>query len=632
MSKEYISEMSKLLRNEVLNSIFGFYFSCKADNSWTLIDIKGSFEKLTGLDADEFIGEKKKTLFDFFNQEDHDLIRQACHQLLSEKTAINLKLRLITASSPDKTIKLNAVIYINSDSIQIIEGFIKPVSDDDFESNIINRYFQSFQNAVDAGSAVLVTDINGNIIYVNDLFCFYSKYNRQELIGSNPRIVNSGFHPKNFFEAMWKTIKSGKIWRGEVKDKAKDGTCFWTDSVITPVFNNYGQVVRFLCVKSISTEKKNFEEALNQITRLNKLHFEMSDDLFYIIQPIREHGHIVHSLNYVSSNVVKYFGMTDILIKNNPNLFTSVIHLDDKKEVKLKKEEFLREKKPFEITYRVIHQKTGEIFWMLDHWYPVLDENNEIKEIICNAKNITALKEREEKLSDSIRKLEEKQMALMQFNYIISHNLKGPVNNISSLLDLLLDNDNTPEENFQINRFLKKSVTSLDEIILDLSKLINEKNQSKELRVKINLNELLGDILVHLEKQIEESRADVKVTIENGSSELFLIKSYIHSILFNLIQNALKYRSDKRSPVIEITAFPEKKNYCILIKDNGIGMDLEKYRYDIFKMYKQINAESEGKGMGLFMTKFQVESMGGALEVDSSPDRGTVFKLIFPLN
>lgn len=632
MSKEYISEMSKLLRNEVLNSIFGFYFSCKADNSWTLIDIKGSFEKLTGLDADEFIGEKKKTLFDFFNQEDHDLIRQACHQLLSEKTAINLKLRLITAGTPDKTIKLSAVLSTNANSEEIIEGFVKPVSDEDFETNIINRYFQSFQNVIDFGSLVAISDVKGNLIYVNDLFCYYSKFTKEELIGETVNVIDSGHHPKGFYEQIWEVINAGKIWRGEIKNKAKDGTFFWTDTVITPVLNNKGKIVRFLSLKTISTEKKKIEQELTEITLLNNVILDLTEDFYYIIDLKEKYDGYNFSFSFISKNVNKYFGLTDLMVKRNPGLLFSAIHPDDLNEIKTERKTFLNTKKTTEITYRIIHQKTGEIFWMLDHWYPVLDENNEIKEIICNAKNITALKEREEKLSDSIRKLEEKQMALMQFNYIISHNLKGPVNNISSLLDLLLDKDNSPEENFQINRFLKKAVTSLDEIILDLSKLINEKNQSKELRVKINLNELLGDILVHLEKQIEESRADVKVTIENGSSELFLIKSYIHSILFNLIQNALKYRSDKRSPVIEITAFPEKKNYCILIKDNGIGMDLEKYRYDIFKMYKQINAESEGKGMGLFMTKFQVESMGGVLEVDSSPDRGTVFKLIFPLN
>lgn len=632
MSKEYISKMSKSLRNEVLNSIFGFYFSCKADKLKTLIDINGSFEKITGLDATEFTGKQKKTLLDLFNKEDHDLLNRSCNQVLSEKKPVNVRLRLITGDSLEKQVKLTAVLKADSNSSEIIEGFVKPVSDDDFESNIINRYIQSFQNAIDFGSLVTITDINGNIIYVNDLLCYYSKFSKDELIGENPRILNSGHHSKDFFSDLWKTISSGNTWRGEIKDKAKDGTFFWADSVITPVFNNKNKIVRYLSIKTISTDKKKIEQDLNEITLLNNVILELTEDFYYIIDLKEKTEGYNFSFSYISKNIDKYFGLNELMVKRNPGLLFSAIHHDDLKEVKERKRNFLTHKKPIEISYRIIHKKTGEIFWMLDHWHPVLGENNEIIEIICNAKNITELKKREEKLSDSIHRLEEKQMALMQFNYIISHNLKGPVNNISSLLDMMLDADNTPEENLQINRFLKKSVSSLDEIIMDLSKLINEKNRAKELYAKINIIDMVKGILVLLEKQINEYNVTVRMNIDKEVPEIYLIKSYLHSILFNLIQNAIKYRSDKRNPEIEISVFSEEKKYTMMIKDNGIGMDLVKYKYDIFKMYKQINAESEGKGMGLFMTKFQIESMGGRLEVDSSPDRGTVFKLIFPLN
>ncbi len=124
---------------------------------------------------------------------------------------------------------------------------------------------QFFQKAINSASIVSLTNLAGDILYVNDLFCKYSKYSKNELLGQNHRIVNSGFHSKNFFEEMWATIRSGEIWRGEVKNKAKDGTYYWVDTVISPVLNENNEVIHYLSIRNLITEKKQSETILKQI-------------------------------------------------------------------------------------------------------------------------------------------------------------------------------------------------------------------------------------------------------------------------------------------------------------------------------------------------------------------------------
>lgn len=132
-------------------------------------------------------------------------------------------------------------------------------------ANQLNQNQRFFQKAVNSASIVSLTNLAGDILYVNDLFCKYSKYSKNELLGQNHRIVNSGFHSKNFFEEMWTTISSGEIWRGEVKNKAKDGTYYWVDTVISPVLNENNEVIQYLSIRNLITEKKQSETILKQI-------------------------------------------------------------------------------------------------------------------------------------------------------------------------------------------------------------------------------------------------------------------------------------------------------------------------------------------------------------------------------
>ena len=146
------------------------------------------------------------------------------------------------------------------------------------------RLLQVYQQAIDRNIICSITDNEGVIIYVNRKFCEISQYSKDELIGQNHRILNSSFHSEEFFENMWSTIKSGDIWNGEVKNKANDGSFFWLDNTIFPVFDTKKNIVQYFSMRlPIDEKKKADEERIEHIKSLEEMLFMTSHQ---VRQPI----------------------------------------------------------------------------------------------------------------------------------------------------------------------------------------------------------------------------------------------------------------------------------------------------------------------------------------------------------
>ncbi len=151
----------------------------------------------------------------------------------------------------------------------IVGGFaiIKDIT----ELENVKIELENFKRALDDSASVAITDVNGTITYANDMFCKLSKYSRGELVGKNHRILKSGYHGKKFYENLWKTITSGKIWQGNIKNKRSDGTYYWVRTRIMPIFNDKNEIKKYIAIRIDITSQVELAEKLVRAERLSSI-------------------------------------------------------------------------------------------------------------------------------------------------------------------------------------------------------------------------------------------------------------------------------------------------------------------------------------------------------------------------
>jgi signal transduction histidine kinase len=218
-------------------------------------------------------------------------------------------------------------------------------------------------------------------------------------------------------------------------------------------------------------------------------------------------------------------------------------------------------------------------------------------------------------------------LELEQFVYIVSHNIRAPISTMLGLSGILESSINEKDKAFALSG-LRKSIENLDVVIKDLNEVLLVKNSSEN-KSTVRFKEVLLTVEETLKGDIEKKEAKIVSDFKEADS-IVSIRSFIYNIFYNLISNGIKYSKEGVSPRIDIWTEKEDDKIIIYISDNGKGIDMDKHGKQIFGLYKKFNLDVEGKGLGLFLVKTQVETMNGAISIESEIDKGTKFKIILP--
>ncbi len=270
----------------------------------------------------------------------------------------------------------------------------------------------------------------------------------------------------------------------------------------------------------------------------------------------------------------------------------------------------------------------GKEQWLFVSMNPITNEDKEVLGLSIAARNITERKLHELELTKITRDLTQRNKDLEQFTYIVSHNLRAPVASILGLSILLNTPEITEETRKECMKGFISSVKNLDNTIIDLNYILQARKEITEKKELVEFSDILGSIKQSISTMIEKEKVEIDMDFSH-INEMFTLKSYIYSIFYNIISNSIKYRKAHETPVIRIKSRRVDRRIILTFSDNCIGIDMNEHGDKVFGLYKRFNLNVEGKGMGLYMVKTQVETLGGKVSMQSKLNIGTEITLEF---
>lgn len=269
----------------------------------------------------------------------------------------------------------------------------------------------------------------------------------------------------------------------------------------------------------------------------------------------------------------------------------------------------------------------GSIITFLSSKIPLIGENGEVTGLVGISMDISEQKQKQKELKSLISVTSSQNKKLINFAHIVSHNLRSHSANFAMLLDFL-GNEEDEKERHKIMEMLSDSSKSLMETLHNLNDIVAINTESNIIKKEVNFNKKLNAVLKQVNNQLITAKATV---ISEVSDDVYInvVPDYLKNILTNIITNAIKYKKPKVDPVIKLSVNYVQNYTVISIEDNGLGMDLKKYGTKLFGMYKTFHGNSDAKGLGLYITKNQIEAMHGKISANSQVGIGSTFNLYF---
>jgi PAS domain S-box-containing protein len=490
--------------------------------------------------------------------------------------------------------------------------------------------------ALDQHAIVAVTDVQGTITYVNDKFCAISQYSVDELIGQNHRILNSGHHPKEFFQQMYHAIANGKVWHGEIKNRAKNGSFYWVDTTIVPTLSADGKPRQYVAIRADITERKLAERALKaSFATSERALKELADQKFALDQhAIVAVTDVQGTITYVNDKfcaISQY--SADELIGQNHRILNSGHH----------PKEFFQQMYHAIANGEVWHgeiknrAQDGSFYWVDTTIVPTVSTDGKPQQYVAIRADISERKLVEEqvaKLNEDLEKrvaertaeLEAANKELESFSYSVSHDLRAPLRHIGGFSKMLVEEYGStldPGAQHYLDR-IQAGTQKMGQLVDELLNLARVGRHALQ-RQLTDLNALVADVISILEpdaagRQVSWEIADLPAI----ECDAVLTKQ----IFQNLLANALKFTRTRAPAVITIDCRQDAEEGppVFTIRDNGVGFSM-KYQDKLFGVFQRLHRpeDFEGTGIGLATVQRIVQKHGGRVWAEGETEKGAAF-------
>lgn len=465
-----------------------------------------------------------------------------------------------------------------------------------------------------------INSVTGEILEVNQYLCDFLGYTDEDLIKKK---IKTFIYTEDLEEdrIQFKKILNGEIrkFSSEKRYVNKNGKLNWGKIIITPLWEEGEEPSNHILIVEDITQRKVEEKIL--IDSQKRI-----ESLINTIDGIVWEGDLkTHQCAFISEKVKDILGYSVKEWMSTPDFWMDHLHPEDREKMSSYLSNSLPNGNQHEGEYRMF-AKDGSIVWIRDI-VTVIEEPSQAPKLRGIMIDITNQKEAEFTLSKSFDLVTEQNKRLLNFSYIVSHNLRSHASNILGI-SALIENAKTTEDREEMIQLLKTVAGNLNETLYNLNNIVSIQTKIDIEVEPLNLSEYVLKALATQNAQILSKNAVILNKIDENI-EVNFNKAYLESVLLNLLSNALRYSYPSRNPIITLTCTKEDNHQVLRVSDNGIGIDLSKHGEKMFGIYQTFNGNADARGFGLFISKNQIEAMGGKIKVESEIGKGTTFKIYF---